>query len=80
MLRLGREREALRVVDDQLGAPSWSRLLAEATALGLARAGDDLGDVRGIYHLSTGGQTSWCGFARSIFEALHLCLQDRFVP
>ncbi len=79
MLRLARERPELNVVDDQVGAPNWSRLLAEATAQALAtqlRGADGrwdgalerLGNVSGLYHLSASGATSWCGFARGILE------------
>ncbi len=68
ILRLAREREKLRVVRDQIGSPTWSRLIAEATALALKQviAGPDAGAYKGVYHLSAGGQTSWHGFAESI--------------
>lgn len=70
MLRLMRERELVRVVDDQYGAPTWSRLIAEATALMLAKSTAngrfEPGDRQGIYHLSCDGQTSWHGFACNI--------------
>ena len=63
MLRLGREREELRVVGDQFGAPTWTRHLADATALILARK-----DVpSGPYHLAAAGETSWHGYAEAIF-------------
>lgn len=68
MLRLARERDELRVVDDQIGAPTWSRMIAEATAQILARHGDGIDDVSGLYHLTASGQTSWCGFTRAIVE------------
>jgi dTDP-4-dehydrorhamnose reductase len=69
MLRLGAERDELRVVDDQVGAPTPARLIAETTALVLARWLDDAEPARdGVYHLVAGGQTSWCGFARAIFD------------
>lgn len=68
LLRAAREREELRVVDDQRGSPNWSRLLAEATALLLARAEPTLASCRALYHLSGAGETSWYGFARAIFE------------
>ncbi len=71
MQRLAREREELRVVDDQVGAPTWSRMLAEATAQIAGRvlhAEMDLAGVQGVYHLTAAGSTSWCGFARSILE------------
>jgi dTDP-4-dehydrorhamnose reductase len=73
MLRLMRERELVRVVDDQFGAPTWSRLIAEATALmincstegGLFQAKER----SGIYHLTCAGRTSWYEFARAIRES-----------
>lgn len=71
--RLARERDELRIVDDQRGAPTWSRLIAEAAAQLVARAGlgdaGSLGARSGVYHLAAGGATSWCGFARAILEA-----------
>ncbi len=68
MQRLLRERDALAVVDDQFGAPTWSRLIAEATALVVARWLDrsDQAATSGIYHLSCGGCTSWHGFTAAI--------------
>lgn len=72
MLRLFRERDELRVVDDQVGSPTWSRMLAEVSAQILHRVfrGDlDLDRVGGLYHLTGAGQVSWCGFARAILEA-----------
>jgi dTDP-4-dehydrorhamnose reductase len=60
LLRLARERPELRVVDDQLGAPTSSLAIARATAQVL-RPG-----AHGLYHLSAGGRTTWCGFARAI--------------
>ena len=68
MMRLAGEREQLRVVSDQVGSPTWSRMVAEVTALVLARAASDsiARAAKGIYHLSAGGQTSWHGFAEAI--------------
>ena len=62
MLRLAKERPELRVVDDQVGAPTSSLEIARATAQ-LLRPG-----AHGLYHLAAAGQTSWCGFARAILE------------
>lgn len=77
MLRLGREREEVGVVNDQIGAPTWSRLIAEASAqlAGTWLIGGDGGQARmeaawGIYHLCAGGQTSWHGFTAAIFAHL----------
>ena len=68
MLRLAAEREALRVVDDQFGAPTPADWIAEATLQVLARYRHDevLPSVLGTYHLAAGGHTSWLGFARAI--------------
>ena len=65
MLRLAGERERLTVVDDQIGAPTASRFLADATLAALAQ---DWRARAGLYHLSASGDTSWCGFARAIVE------------
>jgi len=69
MLRVGAERDTLRVVDDQIGAPTPARLIAGVTAhvVGPWRL-DETPKRDGIYHLVASGQTSWCGFARAIFE------------
>jgi len=72
MRRLFMERDALSIVDDQIGAPTWSRMLAECTAQVLYRVssgGLDIEKVKGIYHLTAGGQTSWFGFACAILGA-----------
>ena len=72
MQRLLRERDELKVVDDQIGAPTWARLLAEVSAQLLYRVlrGDiDLKTQGGLYHVSGGGQTSWWGFAKAIQQA-----------
>ena len=71
MLRLARERDELRVIDDQVGAPTWSRSIAEATArilkLRLAQnVGDSCPVHNGIFHLTAAGSASWFGFAREI--------------
>jgi len=68
MMRLAREREKLRVVGDQFGCPTWSRLVAETTALALKQvlADTEPGSFKGTYHLAASGQTSWHGFAEAI--------------
>jgi dTDP-4-dehydrorhamnose reductase len=68
ILRLARERDELKIVDDQIGAPTWSRTIAEATAQMLAQrqSAEALGEVSGIYHLTAGGRTSWHGFTQAI--------------
>lgn len=67
MLRVGAERDALRVVVDQIGTPTSAALIAEVTVKALQHPGG----LSGIWHLTASGQTSWHGFAEAIFaEAL----------
>lgn len=74
ILDLAREKDKIEIVADQYGAPTWSRLVAEATAQVIARisgtAGmrhmDGLQHASGIYNLTAPGRTSWFGFAERI--------------
>ena len=66
MRRLAAERDELRVVDDQVGVPNWSRELARATVRVAARGLPYLAERAGLYHLSGHGSTTWFGFARAI--------------
>jgi dTDP-4-dehydrorhamnose reductase len=70
MLRLARERSELRIVDDQIGAPTSSECIAQATAGILAQliapAGGGLDGRSGIYNLTSAGETSWFGFAKAL--------------
>lgn len=72
MLRLGRERERLAIVDDQIGAPTWARTLADVTAQMVGRwqraTPAERESLSGTYHTTAAGRTSWCGFATAIFE------------
>ncbi|MFP5390790.1 MAG: SDR family oxidoreductase, partial [Gammaproteobacteria bacterium] len=72
MQRLAAERDELRVVCDQRGAPTWSRTIGDTTALLLAQAAAHGGGWwsahGGTYHLSSLGHTSWCGFTEAIIE------------
>lgn len=65
MLRLGAERDHLRVVADQIGTPTPAALIADVTARILAQSHD----ASGIWHLTAAGSTSWHGFAEAIFAA-----------
>lgn len=67
MLRLGRKRDVLNVIDDQIGVPTGAELLADVTSLALRSMllNSSLG---GLYHLVPAGETSWYGYARFIFE------------
>jgi dTDP-4-dehydrorhamnose reductase len=71
MRRLMRERPELKIVADQIGAPTWCRGLAEATAQALAQVtsparGADRPEPWGVYHMTNAGETSWHGFAGAI--------------
>jgi dTDP-4-dehydrorhamnose reductase len=72
MMRLAREREKLRVVNDQMGCPTWSRMIAETTTLALkqALAASDPAAFTGVYHLASSGITSWHGFAQAIINLM----------
>ena len=69
MLRLAASQPELRVVDDQFGAPTWSRHIAAATAIAIARWHAEPSLARGVFHLVAGGATSWHGFASAILKA-----------
>lgn len=81
ILKLAAERPELKIVDDQVGAPTWSRDLADATgkiieqlvgesSLKSVSIGEALADRRGIYHMTAAGSVSWCGFATAIVEEM----------
>jgi dTDP-4-dehydrorhamnose reductase len=72
MLRLGAERDELRVVSDQRGAPTWTGHLAPAL-MTLVERGET-----GTYHLSNAGETTWASFATTIMAVAGL--HCRIVP
>ena len=86
MLRLMRERESIKVVDDQIGSPTWTYDLASLIVRIIESDSEDYG----IYHFSGAGQTSWYGFAREIYRqgkergiisgdcAINPCTTDEF--
>lgn len=71
MLRLGRERDQLSIVDDQTGSPTTSMALADATRTILDGVLEgkfgSVSDWAGLYHMTCGGATTWFGFAQEIF-------------
>ena len=72
ILRLATVREQLRVVNDQIGAPTCSHHIAAGTVRALASfLAPESGDAhapQGIYHMTAGGETSWHGFAKAILD------------
>ncbi len=85
MRRLCAERPELKVVADQIGAPTWCRSLAEATAQVLAQIesplrGADKPPSWGVYHMSNAGETSWHGFAEAIQALDGQAAQARLLP
>ena len=69
MLKLGRERDSLRVIADQFGAPTTASLIADVTAQIVARHwlfGERSAFPAGIYHLAAAGETTWHGYATEV--------------
>jgi dTDP-4-dehydrorhamnose reductase len=67
MLKLAAEREALKVINDQVGAPTGADLLADVTAHAI-RSIRARPELSGLYHLVAGGQTTWYDYARFVIE------------
>jgi dTDP-4-dehydrorhamnose reductase len=77
MLRLAQERDQLRIVADQRGAPTWCRTIADVSAHVVAQAHltrqarfdlDWWRERSGVYHLACQGETTWFGFTQAILE------------
>lgn len=67
ILRLAQQRDRLTIVDDQIGSPTGAELIADITAHALRMIKQEP-EASGLYHLTTGGSTSWYGFAKFILE------------
>lgn len=71
ILQLAQKHQELRIVDDQIGAPTWARNIADATAI-LAeiccRKRRESAFTSSVFHLTASGATSWHGFAEAILE------------
>ena len=86
--RLAKERDELKIVDDQIGSPTWCRTIAQATANVLTQilpqsSPGDLSrfeQASGLYNLVCGGQTSWFGFAQAILEASSSSQDTKLIP
>lgn len=70
MLRLAADRKTLRVVDDQIGSPTYAPHLAMAiiALAGSISARNAADDCWGVYHAAGAGEVSWCGLAREVFR------------
>ena len=79
ILRLAKERDELRIVDDQIGTPTFCRSISDATGKIIKQLIEKSSgplskavcDISGIYHMTCGGQTSWHGFAQAILELVN---------
>jgi len=83
MLRLADTMPALRVVNDQIGAPTHARALADACLAILSKTGvdqDSLAPVSGIYNLANSGEVSWHGFAQAIMQIRSELMQSDSPP
>jgi dTDP-4-dehydrorhamnose reductase len=83
ILRLATERNELNIVDDQIGAPTWARLIAESTAHIIRQAQQERGAktfISGIFNLTSAGETSWHGLAEKIVELAQLECVVRPIP
>ncbi len=86
--RLAKERDELKIVDDQIGSPTWCRTIAQTTANVLTQvlpehSPGDLSrfeQASGLYNLVCTGQTSWFGFARAIVEASPTTRDTKLIP
>ena len=69
MLRLAKDRDHLRIVDDQIGAPTTTDAIAQATCEAIRQIATEGDQGRcGLYHMTCGSSTSWYGFANAIFD------------
>jgi dTDP-4-dehydrorhamnose reductase len=67
MLKLAQERDSLKVINDQIGAPTGADLLADVTAHAIQKALHNR-EVSGLYHLVAAGETSWHGYATFVLD------------
>ncbi len=83
MLRLADERDELRVVGDQIGSPTYARMVAEASVQMISAMGDGEGfrvERSGVYHMTCQGSVSWHGFAQRIIELSSRAARVRVTP
>ncbi len=88
ILRLANEKDEIRIVNDQIGAPTWCGNLAQKTTeilawlLNSSPSSETIipEELSGIYHLTCGGQTSWHGFAEAILQKSALEKNPKLIP
>jgi dTDP-4-dehydrorhamnose reductase len=88
VMRLAKEKEELRMIDDQIGAPTWCRFLAQSTANILTqtlidKSPNDMSHIQmssGLYHMTCSGNASWFKFSQAILEATKIPNPPRLVP
>ena len=85
MLRVGGLRPQLRIVNDQVGAPTSAKAIAEATMrilqpVFIGAGKKDAGLQSGVYHMTAGGSTSWFGFAEQIFALAAMDAKPELIP
>ena len=81
MLKLAQERDALKVINDQYGAPTGAELLADVTAHAIRSVLRKDGEaLAGTYHLAPRGETTWHGYARHVIERAHAAGVPILVP
>ena len=86
MLKLSQDRSQLRIVADQIGAPTWSRFIAERTAdlitryVHLNEGKTTLSCSPGVIHLTSSGATSWAGFAKEILRLAERQVEIEEIP
>lgn len=71
ILKLAKERDHLSIVDDQIGAPTWSRSIAEAITSASSNSHRLRPGRESVYNLTASGETSWHGFAKAILGHVH---------
>jgi len=80
MLRAGATRDEIRVVDDQRGAPTWTRHVAAVTGMLLQRACTGSLSDAALYHVTAGGHGSWRDFAEAVLHGWYGANAPRVVP
>lgn len=67
MLKLAQERDSIKIINDQIGAPTGADLLADVTAHAI-RGARQRPELSGLYHLAAAGETSWHGYAGFVLD------------